>query len=158
MNAVLCLDNNNGLGKDDKLLYRIPDDLKRFKNMTMCCNIIMGRKTFESLKRPLPFRRHIVLTRDKTYTYEHKDVVIIHDKHEISSLSLIEADTYIIGGSEIYKLFEDEIELIFLTRVLDSGKDCDTFYEIPSKFKLISSSPEHDYKKIKYKYETYKKY
>ena len=77
LSVIVAIANNNVIGKDNKLIWRLPEDLKRFKCMTMGKTIIMGRKTFESLGRVLPNRFHLVLTQNRNYKIENESVQVI---------------------------------------------------------------------------------
>ena len=83
LSIIVAKSINNVIGYNNKLLWHISDDMKRFKNLTMGHNIIMGRKTFESLGRVLPNRHHIVLTRNKNYKIDDENVEIINDITEL---------------------------------------------------------------------------
>lgn len=118
---------NNALGKDNDLLWHLPDDFKRFKKLTTGHPMIMGRKTFESFPKPLPQRRHIVITRDRNYTIYHDQCTVVHslDKafEEVRDCDLI----FIIGGGEIYELAMPFANLMELTRV-HADLDGDTYF------------------------------
>jgi len=121
---------NNELGKDNDLVWHLPDDFKRFKKLTTGHHIIMGRKTFESFPKPLPNRIHLVITRNKNYNPE--DAIVVHSMEEALKIAKDDEQPFIIGGGEIYKIgmsFADKIEL---TRV-NNNFEADTFFpEIPS--------------------------
>ncbi|WP_396638574.1 dihydrofolate reductase [Maribacter sp. R77961] len=117
---------NNALGKDNDLLWHLPDDFKRFKKLTTGHKIIMGRKTFESFPKPLPNRVHIIITRDKNYTTPFEDCIIVHSLEEALKL-IVNENVFIIGGGEIYEQglpFSNKIEL---TRVHGTF-EADTFF------------------------------
>ena len=108
---------NNAIGKDNDLLWHLPDDFKRFKELTSGHPIIMGRRTFESFPKTLPNRRHIIITRDKNYTTEYADCVIVHSLEEAFDSLGENEDSYIIGGGDIYTLAMPFSDVIELTRV-----------------------------------------
>ena len=83
LSIIVAIANNNVIGKDNKLIWHLPDDLKRFKNLTTGKTIIMGRKTFESLGRVLPNRKHIVLTRNSDFKVDNAMVEVVHNISEI---------------------------------------------------------------------------
>jgi dihydrofolate reductase len=125
---MICARAANGvIGRDGAIPWHIPADLKRFKALTMGHAMIMGRKTFESFPRPLPGRRHIVLTRARDWQAEGAEVV--HSKAEAMALAG-DDPVAIIGGAEIYRLFADESERIELTQ-LHADYDGDTVMEPP---------------------------
>lgn len=121
LSMIVCYDARRHIGKDDELLVKIPADLKKFRQRTLGCNIIMGRKTFESLPGLLPHRIHWVITRDKNYVpkYPGPNVKIFHSKQEVldevKRLNL--PNVYIIGGGQIYEEFMDECDCIHATVV-----------------------------------------
>ncbi|PVX30305.1 dihydrofolate reductase [Sphingomonas pokkalii] len=105
--------DNGVIGRDGQLPWRLPADLKRFKAQTMGRPMIMGRKTFESFPAPLPGRRHVVLTRDRTWQAPGAEVA--HSPEE--ALRMAGADVAVIGGAEIFARFLDRAERIELTEV-----------------------------------------
>ena len=113
---------NNALGKDNDLIWHLPDDFKRFKKLTTGHHIIMGRKTFESFPNPLPNRIHIVITRDRAYCCP-EGVVTAYSMEEALSLVKGDANPFVIGGGEIYEMalpYADTIELTRVHGVFDS--------------------------------------
>ncbi|HET8838828.1 MAG TPA: dihydrofolate reductase [Flavobacteriaceae bacterium] len=117
---------NNALGKDNDLLWHLPDDFKRFKKLTTGHFIIMGRKTFETFPKPLPNRTHIVITRQKDFS--HKDCIVVHNIKDAMELSKTDRETFIIGGGEIYELGLPYANKIELTRVHANFDEADTFF------------------------------
>lgn len=116
---------NNALGKDNQLLWHLPDDFKRFKSLTTGHHIVMGRKTFESFPKPLPNRTHIIITRQQEYNYE--GCIVVHSLEEALAICPASEENFIIGGAEIYLQtlpFADKIEL---TRV-HASFDADAFF------------------------------
>jgi len=149
---------NNVLGKDNKLIWHISEDLKRFKRLTEDHSIIMGRKTFESMPKALPRRKNIILTRNKEYKAEN--ALIAHTAKEALALAEDDPTPFIIGGGEIYSLFLSKADSIELTRVHKSFEGDAFFPEIKSdKWELISSEKNkyNDDKTLTYSYLTFKK-
>jgi dihydrofolate reductase len=147
---------NNALGKDNELVWHLPDDFKRFKNLTSGHPIIMGRKTFESFQKPLPNRLHIIITRQKNYQAE--GCLVVSNLENAIALTDKNQDAFVIGGGEIYQQalsFTDKIEL---TRVHDSF-EADTFFpEIDEKeWQLIQEEyhPKDEKHKIDFTYQTF---
>lgn len=151
---------NNALGKDNELLWHLPDDFKRFKKLTSGHKIIMGRKTFESFPKPLPNRIHIIITRDKDYTVAFENCVVVHSLAEAIEL-VIDEIAFIIGGGEIYKLAEKESDIIELTRVHGNFEDADTFFpEIDEDYWIMTKQefhPTDDKHKFSFTYITYQR-
>lgn len=147
---------NKALGKNNELVWHLPNDFKRFKNLTSGHHIIMGRKTFESFPKPLPNRTHIVISRQKNYNPEG---CIVVDSMEKAIEACPKDDiSFIIGGGEIYKLglpFSDKIELT----VVHHNFEADAFFpEInPEEWELINSEfqPKDEKHLYDYSYQTY---
>ena len=119
--AVVAMDPNRLIGRDGSLPWHLPEDLAFFKKTTLGHSVLMGRKTFESIGRPLPKRRNFVLTRDKTWS--HPGVEVIHSPDEIPDL---DGDIFVIGGAEIYKALSGRIDVWLVSHVHHSY-DGDTY-------------------------------
>jgi dihydrofolate reductase len=147
---------NNALGKNNDLVWHLPDDFKRFKELTSGHYIVMGRKTFESFPKLLPNRTHIIVTRQKNFQPEHCIVVDSIEK----ALEFVpeNEDAFIIGGGEIYKQSLDYTDVIELTRV-HSSFDADTFFpEInPDHWQLVEEEyhPKDEKHLVDFTYQTY---
>lgn len=127
---IVAIAYNNAIGKDNKLLWNIPEDLKRFKSITTGKTIIMGRKTFESLPGILPNRHHIVITHNNNYICNNPNVTVITDINKlIDKYVNSEEEVIIIGGAHIYNILFPYCKKIYLTKVYDSY-DGDTFLDI----------------------------
>jgi len=113
------------IGRNGELPWHLPADLKFFKKTTLDHPIVMGRKTYESIGKPLPKRRNIVLTRDSNWTAE--DVEVIHSVDELTKLPDLEGDVFIIGGAEIYKLFLPHLKELIVTHVRNNYEG-DTYF------------------------------
>ncbi|EGT3617114.1 dihydrofolate reductase [Clostridium perfringens] len=119
---------NNIIGINNSMPWNIPSDLKRFKELTMGKKILMGRKTFESLPCVLPGRTHLVLTTNKDFSYDHKDVVIYNDSEKlITEFKDSKEEVFVIGGGEIYSEFLDYTSKLYLTEILEEVKG-DTYF------------------------------
>nr|WP_294936822.1 dihydrofolate reductase [uncultured Flavobacterium sp.] len=129
---------NNALGKDNQMIWHLPDDFKRFRQLTTGHYIIMGRKTFESFPKPLPNRTHVIITRQKDYAVPEGCIVVDSLKKAIEVCPKNEA-VFIIGGGEIYQQSMAIGDKIELTKVFASP-EADTFFpEINNTdWKLIS--------------------
>lgn len=115
------------IGRKGGLLWPISDDLKRFKTLTMGHPIIMGRKTFDSIGRPLPGRTSVVVTRDAAWT--HEDVIVVHSLEEAlaKAKELDQVEVFVIGGGEIYQQALPHAAKLYLTRV-DAEEEGDVFF------------------------------
>lgn len=144
LSIIVATAENNAIGKDNKLLWHISDDLKRFKSITSGHKIFMGRKTFESLPGILPNRPHLVLTRDKDFSVDSDKVTVINDlENFINEYKTSNEEVFIIGGGEIYKALMPYADKIFLTKVKKSF-DGDTFFPQinHNEWELIHNSSE----------------
>jgi dihydrofolate reductase len=118
---IAATSQNNALGKDNKIIWHLPDDFKRFKELTSGHHIIMGRKTFESFPKPLPNRTHVVITRQKDFNPE--GCIVVNSIEEAFGICPKNEDVFLIGGAEIYKLglpFTDKIELTFINETFEA--------------------------------------
>jgi len=151
---------NNALGKDNDLVWHLPDDFKRFKKLTSHHPIIMGRKTFETFPKPLPNRKHIVITRKDDYTAP-EGIIVVNSLEEAIKAGNIEDETiYVIGGGDIYKLALEQATHIELTRVHETFEADAFFPEIDEKkWKLIKSieHPKDERHNYAFTYLTYVK-
>jgi len=125
---IAAAGEDNSLGKDNDLLWHLPNDFKRFKLLTTGHPIIMGRKTYETFPKPLPNRTHIIITRERNYQTEFEECVVVHSLLDALELCKKEPLCYIIGGGEIYAQGEKFSNKIELTRVHASFDDADTFF------------------------------
>jgi len=126
LTIIVAVGENDAIGKDNKLIWHLSDDLKRFKALTSGHHIIMGRKTFESFPKPLPNRTHVVISKQNNYQVP-EGVIVINSLEKAIEVAKNDTQPFIIGGGEIYKqaiVFADKIEL---TRVHESF-EADTFF------------------------------
>lgn len=136
---VVARADNGVIGRDGTLPWHIPADLKHFKQVTMGTPMIMGRKTFESLPKLLPGRRHIVLTRDKSWAAEGAEVA--HSVEEAIALAATPRVS-IIGGAEIFALFADAATSVELTEVHENAEGDTTVPPFdPDNWQEISRGP-----------------
>ena len=149
---------NNALGRDNDLIWHLPDDFRRFKRITTGHHIIMGRKTFESFPKPLPNRKHVIITRDKKYTVDYPDCIVVHSLKEALNIIAEESLAFIIGGGEIYSQGLKYCDTVELTRV-HGQFDADTFFpELDDKnWKLVKEEyhPKDDRHAHAFTYLTY---
>ncbi|WP_298157345.1 dihydrofolate reductase [Flavobacterium sp.] len=142
---------NNALGKDNSLLWHLPDDFKRFKEVTTGHHIIMGRKTFEGFPKQLPNRTHIVITRQKDYTPEN--CIVVSSMDEALARVPANEDAYVIGGGQIYELGMAYADTIDLTRV-HGHFEADAFFPVinPNLWKMVSETLHTADEKHKYSF------
>lgn len=128
LSIIVAVAKDNIIGGENKLLWHISEDLKRFRDITTNHTIIMGRKTFESLPKILPNRHHVVITRDKDYFVDSDQVTILHNLEEvIDNFKNSEEEVFIIGGGEIYSLLYPHCKKLYLTKV-DNEFEGDTYF------------------------------
>lgn len=135
---IAAASENNVIGKNNGMVWHLPDDFRYFKNTTKEHSVVMGRKTFDSMGKALPDRRNIVITRDQKWSAE--DVDVANSLNEVFTYCRDEREIFIIGGAEIYKQALPYAHKILLTRVhtkIDGDAYFPEFDE--SKWKLTDS-------------------
>ena len=159
MNMIVCVSRNWGIGKDNQLLFHIPDDLKQFKALTTGKVVIMGHNTLKSLPggKPLPNRTNIVLSRNPNLVVEGATVCNSVQDVLIEVSGLPHSDVFIIGGEAIYKIFLPYCRRALITRV-DAAPDADAFFpdllEHP-QWKIRQESDFMEYDELSYQYVEY---
>ncbi len=126
LTIIVAAGENDAIGKNNNLIWHLSDDLQRFKSLTSGHAIIMGRKTFESFTKPLPNRKHIVITRQSNYQVP-EGVLVVHNLTDAIAAAQGDAQPFIIGGGEIYKQAMPFASKIELTRVHETF-EADTFF------------------------------
>ena len=153
---IVATSKNRIIGNDNKLIWKLSSDLKRFKELTTGNPVVMGRKTFESIGKPLPNRRNIIITRNENYEVDGCEIVSSLEE----AFLLTNNDCFIIGGGEIYKQSIEVADKIYLTLV-DCEVNGDTFFpDIDSTWKKISRKDFESDEKNEYRYSfiEYEKY
>lgn len=125
LSIIVATDKENGIGKDNQLLWHLPNDLKFFKKVTSGHSVIMGRKTFESIGKPLPNRRNIVISRQADLQID--GVEIFNSLEQAIDSCKSEDEYFVIGGGEIYRQALANASQIYLTKV-DETFNADTFF------------------------------
>lgn len=115
ISIIVAVAENNVIGKDNDLIWKLPRDMKHFKETTTGHYIIMGRKTFESNGRPLPNRTNVIITRDKNYTAE--GCVVVHSLEDAIKEAKNDTEAFIIGGGIIYEMALPIVDRIYLTKI-----------------------------------------
>ncbi len=153
ISLIVAAATNNAIGKDGRMPWHLPNDMKHFKNITWGMPIVMGRKTFESLGKALPGRKNIVITRQPGWKAE--DVITV--KNIEDALFVVKEsdakEAMVIGGGEIYKLLFDKARRIYLTRV-EAEPEADTFFPSlnPEEWHLMSQQNYEADEKNAYNY------
>ncbi len=132
ISIISAIGKNNEIGKKNGLLWSLPADMKHFRETTSGHTVIMGQKTFESIGKPLPNRRNIVLTLDRNYLCHGVDVVYSVEGLEnlLKKPSQSNEENFIIGGGMVYKLYIDKADKLYITHVDAEFSDADTFFPI----------------------------
>ena len=154
---IVAAAENNAIGKDNDLIWSLPNDLKRFKKLTSGHSIIMGRKTFDSFPGLLPNRKHIVISRNKNISFSD-EVTVVNNFEDAIRETGDDENPFIIGGGQIYKLAMDLADKIELTRVHEEFK-ADTFFPKidENKWKLIHEefNEKDERHQFSFTYKTY---
>ncbi len=157
ISIIAAIGKNNELGKANELLWKLPNDMKHFKETTTGKTVIMGRKTFQSIGRPLPNRRNIVVTRDETFAID--GIEVAHSLEEALQNVQNEEEAFIIGGGELYNQALPFAQRLYITHV-DSTFDADTFFpKITDEWHLVSRkeyNPDESHA-FPYSFVTYEK-
>ena len=133
LSIIVAVAKNNVIGQDNKLIWHLPEDLKRFKRITTGHTIIMGRKTFESLGRVLPNRKHIVLSKDTDFKVQDENVQVINDISLLGEYISSEEENFVIGGASIYKLLMPYTSKMYITKINQEFEGDVFFPEIEEK-------------------------
>ena len=133
---IAALAENRAIGKDNKLLWHIPEDFKRFKTITSGHPIIMGRKTYQSIGKPLPNRSNIVVTRDENFTADGCIIVNSLEEGLQKAQAIDQEEIFIIGGGELYRLGMQYADKLYLT-IVHKEFEGDTFFPDYSDFKNV---------------------
>lgn len=134
INIIVALTENNAIGRNNSLLFKLKRDLQHFKEVTSGNIVIMGRKTYESIGKPLPNRVNVVLTKDVNNIFDYNDDINIftdlEDAIETMKNTYPEKDVFIIGGGQIYKEALDNglVDKLYITKIKKEVPDADTFF------------------------------
>ena len=142
VSLVVAASTNNVIGRDRGLPWHLPDDLRHFKRLTVGKPVVMGRRTYESIGRPLPDRQNIVMTRDADYVAEGCDVVTSVD--EALDTARGAEEVMVIGGGQVYRDFLPRADRIYLTRVQADVEGDTFFFDIDQTRWQSVSSKHHD--------------
>ena len=161
MNIIVAVDKNWGIGKDNRLLVSIPEDMKFFRTTTTGKVVVIGRKTLESFPggQPLKNRTNIVLTRD--VNYKVKDAVIVHSVEELlEELKKYDSEeVYVIGGDSVYSAMLDHCDTAYVTKI-DFAYEADTWFpnlDEREDWSQAEASEEQTYFDLEYQFVKYKK-
>ncbi|MFH0820077.1 MAG: dihydrofolate reductase [bacterium] len=151
ISIIVSIAKNRAIGKDNQLLWQIPEDLKHFKKITSGHVVLMGQKTYESIGKPLPNRTNVVISDD--YSFNPRGVVVTRSFEEgLNKAREIEKEEiFIIGGGSIYRQFLPMTDKLYLT-VVEGDYDADTFFPDYSEFKNIVSEEKSSNGKYEFTY------
>lgn len=127
LSIIVAKAKNNIIGKENKLIWSLPADLKHFKELTTGHTIIMGRKTFESLGRVLPNRKHIVFSQNPDFKVNDENVQVVHSMLEIQEYIENDEENFVIGGAMIYNLLMTYVTKMYVTEI-DEEFEGDAFF------------------------------
>lgn len=150
---IVAVDSNYGIGYKNELLFRVKEDLQRFRELTTGNFVVMGRKTYESLPKTLPERVNVVITRNIDYKIKDHTVIVESNINRIIShynnTGQQDKDLWIIGGAEIYNLFLPFVDEIHLTMIHKEAPNVDTFFpmeEVLKSFEKVCSERSYSEK------------
>ena len=160
LSLIVAKAKNNIIGRNNSLIWHLPDDLKRFKALTTGHTIIMGRRTFESLGRVLPNRHHVILCNDMEMNVDNENVEILKDISELKDYMENDEENFIIGGATIYKLLMPYCSKMYITEIDKDFEGDVSFPEIDKEIWKETSrerGPEDGENDFKYDYVIYEK-
>ena len=147
ISLIAAMSRNRVIGKNNTLPWKLPEDMERFREITLGKPVVMGRKTFESIGKPLPKRLNIIITRDKNYRQD--GCIVVHSADEALKAAKGSEEIMVIGGEQIFKEFLPKADKMYLT-FIDEDFEGDAYFPEYNK---------HDWKEVKkeeYKNENYK--
>ena len=127
LSIIVAKAKNNIIGKDNKMIWHLPEDLKHFKELTIGHTIIMGRKTFQSLEKPLPNRKHIIFSQNPDFKVNDENVEVVHSLLQIQDLIEGKEEAFVIGGAMIYNFLMPYVKKMYVTEI-EKDFDGDTFF------------------------------
>ena len=160
LSIIVAKAKNNIIGKNNQLIWHLPEDLKRFKKLTTGHTIIMGRRTFESLGRVLPNRKHVILCNDAEMKIEDENVEILEDISLLDKYINSDEENFIIGGATIYKLLMPKANKMYITEIDKEFEGDVSFPEIDmNEWKVTNTEPgpEDGENDFTYNYVTYER-
>ena len=160
LSIIVAKAKNNVIGKDNQLIWNLPEDLKRFKSMTENHTIIMGRKTFESLGRVLPDRKHVVFSQNPDFQVNDENVEVVHSMLQIQQYIESDEEAFVIGGAMIYGLLMPHVTKMYITQINENFEGNIIFPKFDTeKWEVIEREEgiKDENNKFDYEYITYKK-
>lgn len=139
ISMIVAKGKNHVIGKDNQLIWHLPNDLKYFKERTMGHTIVMGRNTLESLPFLLPGREHWVITNNRQYESPYEDVRVFHSIEEVLTAIPMDQEVFCIGGAQIFKSMLPYVDRLYVTEIDEYFEGDVWFPPIPETFKKVQS-------------------
>lgn len=117
LSIIVAKAKNNIIGKNNQIIWNLPEDLKHFRELTTGHTIIMGRKTYESLGKPLPDRKHIIFSQNPDFRVHEENVQVVHSLLEIQDLIEGKEEVFVIGGAMIYNFLMPYVKKMYITEI-----------------------------------------
>ncbi|NLN41191.1 MAG: type 3 dihydrofolate reductase [Clostridiales bacterium] len=151
ISIIVAMDRNRVIGKNNRMPWKLPADLAYFRKVTLGHTVVMGRKTFESIGKPLEGRKNIILTRNEEYAKE--GCLVVHSLEEALKMIQDEKECFIIGGAKIYSAFLPYAQKLYITYI-DHEFEGDTYFpEINyDQWRMVSRIPGPQNEKIPFDY------
>ena len=160
LSIIVAKAKNNIIGKNNELVWHLPEDLKHFKNLTTGHTIIMGRKTFESLGKVLPNRKHVIFSQNPDFKVKDENVEVVHSLLQIQDLIEGEEEAFVIGGAMIYNFLMPYVKKMYVTQINEEF-DGDAFfpkiYEKVWKKTSEEKGIKNEENKLDYEFITYER-
>ena len=160
LSIIVAKAKNNIIGKNNELVWHLPEDLKHFKNLTTGHTIIMGRKTFESLGKVLPNRKHVIFSQNPDFKVKDENVEVVHSLLQIQDLIEGEEEAFVIGGAMIYNFLMPYVKKMYVTQINEEF-DGDAFFPKIDEKVWKKTSEENGIKneenKLDYEFITYER-
>ena len=160
LSIIVAKAKNNIIGKNNELVWHLPEDLKHFKELTTGHTIIMGRKTYESLGKPLPNRKHIIFSQNPDFKVHEENVQVVHSLLEIQDLIEGKEEAFVIGGAMIYNFLMPYVKKMYVTEIKQEFNG-DAFFPIidSEKWKETSRTTgiKNEENNLDYDFVTYEK-
>ncbi|EKE15819.1 MAG: putative dihydrofolate reductase type I involved in trimethoprim resistance [uncultured bacterium] len=151
ISIIVAVGKNNSIGRNNKLLWNLPNDLKHFQKITSGHIVIMGDRTYESIGRLLPNRRNIIVSLKEGYVVKGGEVINSLEK-VLNEYKKVDEEVFVIGGGIIYRLSLPFADKLYVTLVDDEPQDADTFFPDYSEFKNIVNKEDQEENGVRYSF------
>lgn len=160
LSIIVAKAKNNIIGKNNSLVWHLPEDLKHFRKLTTGHTIIMGRKTFESLGRVLPDRKHIIFSQNPDFKVNDENVEVVHSLLQIQDLIEGEEEAFVLGGAMIYNFLMPYVKKMYVTQINEEFEGDAFFPKIDEKVWKKTSEEKgikDEENKLDYEFITYER-